>query len=603
MHGNYSASAVALALLVIGLAPIGRASAFPDQPVLSATEIIDSPMYKSPDLPKPTVEWVFPEGAIKLWLEALKRPDAETKYRAADAIARARAQGVKGFESAVNPLLNLLEQPREHPTARVAAARALVALDARNTAPQLLHQLQTADDDLRDVIEPALARWDHRPIRAVWLARCKEAEPRSRQLVLAIQGLALVREEAAVDPLRKLVLSDRAPPVHRLEAARALGQLREAGLEKDAEGLSASTEFVGRLCAVRMLGRHSSPSAIQLLQRLTLDKHPVVAGDAVERLLAVDAKHVVPTLKDILASPDPRLRSLGVAVLFREPSTEHIALLSQRLDDVHPDVRGKAREALRELATKKEWRDLIIARATEALASQSWRSLEQATLLLAQLDHKTAAARFVELLDFAKPEVFVAAAWGLRKLNVPETLPAAAGHIKARVQQLKNPPSDPRAPRLPYNIVDLEMSQLLQFIGTQRYTQADTLLRSFIPRAERGHPAPQESRAAAIWALGMLYEGKNPSDLAALLVERLSDTTSRPPEDFRVRWMSALSLGRMKAKDWLTTIAAQRLTAEPSDDPVSNASGWAVEQITGEKMPPPRTIRKTQRDWFLIPRD
>jgi hypothetical protein len=156
---------------------------------------------------------------------------------------------------------------------------------------------------------------------------------------------------------------------------------------------------------------------------------------------------------------------------------------------------------------------------------------------------------------------------------------------------------------LPYNIVDLEMSQLLQFIGTQRYTQADALLRSFIPRAERGHPAPQESRAAAIWALGMVYEGKNPPDLVALLIERLSDTTSRPPEDFRVRWMSALSLGRMKAKDRLAGIAAQRLTAEPSDDPVSNASGWAVEQITGEKMPPPRTIRKTQRDWFLIPRE
>jgi HEAT repeat protein len=603
MHGIRSAIALALALLVIMLVLAGQASAFPDRSVPSATEIIDSPMYKSPDLPKPTVELVFPEGAIKLWLEALKRPDAETKYRAADAIVRARKQGVKGLEAAVNPLMDLLEQPREHSIVRVAAARALVALDARSAAPQFFQQLQTADDDLRDVIEPALARWDHRPSRAVWLARCKEAEPRSRQLVLAIQGLALVREEEADDPLRKIVLSDRSPPAHRLEAARALGQLRESGLEKDAEGLSASTEFVGRLCAVRMLERHSSPSAIQLLQRLTLDKHSVVAGDAVERLLAVDAKHVVPTLKDILASADPRVRSLGVEVLFRKPSREHIALLSQRLDDVHPEVRGKARQALRELAATKEWRDQVIPRATEALASQNWRSLEQATLLLAQLDHKLVAARFVELLDFGKPEVFVAAAWGLRKLNVPGTLPAAAEHIKARVQQLKNPPSDPRAPRLPYAIVEHELSQLLQFIGVQRYTPADALLRSFIPRASRGNPAPQEARAAAIWALGMLYEGKNPSDLAALLVERLSDTTSRPPEDFRVRWMSALSLGRMKAKDWLSTIAAQRLTAEPSDDPVSNASGWAMEQITGEKMPPPRTIRKTQRDWFLIPRE
>src|SRR5262249_20067036 len=156
-----------------------------------------SPMYKSPDLPRPKVEWVFPENAIKLWLAALARPDAETTYKAADAIARARGQGVKGLETAVTPLLNLLEQPREHSTVLVAAARALVALDARSTAPQLFQQLQSADDDLRDVIEPALARWDYRPMRTTWLARCIDAEPRSRQLILAIQGLGSVREEAA----------------------------------------------------------------------------------------------------------------------------------------------------------------------------------------------------------------------------------------------------------------------------------------------------------------------------------------------------------------------------------------------------------------------
>ena len=61
MKGSCWARAIGCALLVIGLAPAGRASAFPDQPVLSAVEIIDSPMYKSPDLPKPIVEWVQEE--------------------------------------------------------------------------------------------------------------------------------------------------------------------------------------------------------------------------------------------------------------------------------------------------------------------------------------------------------------------------------------------------------------------------------------------------------------------------------------------------------------------------------------------------------------
>ena len=48
------------------------------------------------------------------------------------------------------------------------------------------------------------------------------------------------------------------------------------------------------------------------------------------------------------------------------------------------------------------------------LATPRWRALEQATILLAVLDHKPAAPRLVDLLRFERPEVFVAAAWGLR---------------------------------------------------------------------------------------------------------------------------------------------------------------------------------------------
>lgn len=593
-------TAVAVAL-VLGCPAVAAS----DKPATSQDDIIDSPMYTSPNL-TPRMEMVFPKGARELWLKALQRPEAEVKCKAADAIARAHRQGVNGFEAAVAPLLATLDQPEQHPSVRVAAARALAALDAREAAPELFRHAQAGDSDLRDAIEPVLARWDYRPMRAVWLERLGASAPGQRSLVLAIRGLATVRDEQAVRPLRGLALSERSDAAVRLEAARSLALLRDDGLEHDGETLSADNSpagIVARLVAASLLQRHSSAAAIRLLQHLALDNEPAVSALAIERLLALDAKLVVPSLGSILASPDAKVRALGVEVLFREPTARHIEQLRDRLDEPHPDVRVKARRALHDLAGKNEWRERVLAEAIKALATRQWRCLEQATILLTQLDQKAAARRFIELLNFERPEVFVAAAWGLRNLAVPETLPAAASHIETTMRRLSAPAEGPSARAVPMDMIDHQFSQLNQFLGRHKYSPAEALLRRFIPKPmTSGLPVGSESRAAAVWALGMIHEGKSVPDSAVALEERLNDTTSIPPEDTRVRWMCALTLGRIQAKDAVPSLRRHYPFGQPANDPVNNACGWAIEQITGEKMPP-RTIRKVQRDWFLIPRE
>ena len=47
-------------------------------------ENIDSPMYKAPELPTPTIVEDFPDGAKALWLRALERPEADIKCKAAE---------------------------------------------------------------------------------------------------------------------------------------------------------------------------------------------------------------------------------------------------------------------------------------------------------------------------------------------------------------------------------------------------------------------------------------------------------------------------------------------------------------------------------------
>jgi HEAT repeat protein len=569
----------------------------------ASEEIIDSPMYKSPDIfaprhPPKTVPRLKPSW-LGLWLKALARPEAELRYKAAEAVTLAHQRGIKGLEEAVAPLIAALDRPEQHPAARLAVARALITLEARQAAPSLWKQAQAGSDALRALIEPALARWDYRPARTVWLQRLRDPATPRRSLLLAVEGLEVVREEGAAGPLRKLTRSAEVPAPVRVAAARALGSLRERDLEQDAEQLAADDSARGlgaRLAAAALLRRHGGEQAVRILLRLLGDREPAVVASALRRLLEIDAKLVVPALADLLANRDPSVRSLAVEALFRQPSEAHIRRLADRLDDLHPDVRVKARRALGELAAKEEWRGPVIAEGVRALKTQSWRGLEQASILLTRLDHKPAAGRMVELLWHARPEVGLAAAWGLRKLAVPATLPGVVKYIESARGRLAgiaagNP------------LLDHQLSQLNQFLGNARYGPADAALRKYIPRMVKGS-GPAEARAAAIWALGLIHEGKADPDLVDAVEGRLNDVAPPPPEDFRVRWMSAVTLGRMKAKSALPSLRKHYLAYPENKDYVC---AWAIEQITGERLPPPDPLPpepfQPGGDWFLIPND
>src|SRR5262245_28863433 len=101
-------AAVAFSLFC-SLSPYLPLGVSPCLPLCRADEIIDSPMYKDPDLPMSKMVLVFRGEALDLWLEALKRPDADTRCRAVDAIAVAKRRGVKELQNAVAPLQAALD--------------------------------------------------------------------------------------------------------------------------------------------------------------------------------------------------------------------------------------------------------------------------------------------------------------------------------------------------------------------------------------------------------------------------------------------------------------------------------------------------------------
>jgi HEAT repeat protein len=535
-----------------------------------------------------------------MWLAALERPDADTRSQAAAAIGLAHQRGMKELNVAIGPLVRLLEKQDEHSAVRLAAARTLIILDAREAAPVLFGLIDKGSIELREIIEPALAVWDHKPARAMWLERLSQPPPHRRTLLLAIHALGTVREEKALDGLRTLMLDKESPLPYRLAAARALGDIRPSGFEADAKKLMADGSG---LLAASVLRKHKSDESIKLLQTLAIDGEPGVAVIAVSRLVEIDAALVLPVIDKVLASPDGDVRSFGVDVLFRHPSVPNVALLGKRLVDPHPEVRAKARGHLRQLAAKPELGAAVLEQGQSNIAAADWRGQEQGIYLLTQLDQKKTVDRLFELLASERPEVHVAAGWGIRVLAVPETLPKAHEYIRERHRQLLSKGKSAGSISLTSEAVDRQLSQLVQFFGQARYRAADATLRALLPRGSMPGftPVGGETRAASAWALGWFHEGDPEPALVSLIEGRLTGDPGIGPDDPRLRRMAAVALGRMMAKQSLKELRDRASLDLPMTDHVTSACRWAAFHIMGEPLPKVLPALATQRDWFLTP--
>lgn len=551
-------------------------------------------MDADPLLQAPPPVKYFHSGYKPLWLQTLARPEADLQRTSAETIAQAHIFGFPGLIEARPRLLEILVAEGTHPTARFAAARCLIVLDTRDAAQPLLDAAKRHGADLRQLVEPALGQWKFQPILEVWRPRLTAADTRYRDLLLAIQGIAQMEDGASVPQLLKIVHDPLRSAPARLESARVAGKLQNTGLEPEVAKLTAGSEpsQVNRLCAVNLLSRHDSEAARAALLKLGVDKEPTIAAPALKRLLAINPDLVVPLAADAMLSPDPIVRLHGSEAYAARPNVERVVSLVRLLDDPHPMVRGSVREALY-IHTKTPEFDAVLRPAfTATLAADNWRGQEQAILLLATLDHKAAAPRFIELLQSPRDEVMTTAAWGLKILAIPETLPAALTQAQHQTDTRKGVLA--RAPA-----IDAQVVHLVEMMGLMHYAPAEPLLRLHVPKNQ---DLGQFSRGAAIWALGHLHLDKPDEELAKALAERAADIYSIPPETIHVQVMSTVSLGRMKATSQIPAIR-KLMGGSLSPTRPNMAYRWAINRMTGEEFPALEPFRNSKAGWFVTPLD
>ncbi len=565
-------------------------------PLLSAEgwQPMDLVMFHDPQLELGVPELRLPTGLKALWLQAMARPDAELRRLAADSFALAHQRGMRDLADTYMPLATLLAPLEHDPSVRRAAAHALIQLDARDHASLLADAAKSDGLTMAVQVEPALARWKSDAMRDTWLARLDNPQAGPTYRLMAIAGLGAIGEPQAAKSLRQLVSDTKIVPAERIAAARAMSRIQPAGLVKLATTLAAAEEsptaLLDTLLAIELLQQEDGPESLALLKRFVANASPAIQSGALRRLYAIDPTQVYEFAESAVGSSDSGVRTVGAKALISKKTVASIAPLATLLDDVNPTLRRHVAKSLVELAGEPELREEVITQASMMLETGQWRGLEQAAVVLVLLDHKPAGARLVELLPFERGEVMHAAGWGLRRLAMPEHLPAMLAHAQDAYEGFSNGTMTFESAGSEFKI-----AQLFMAFGQMRYGEAEPLLRKYVPKVTT---LGAYARAAAVWSVGLLNEGKAPQDLTELMIARLADIFSFEPESEVVRQMCAISIGRMKSE---FAVPKLKSLVETDGGYPKRATYWALEQLTGEPSPPPDPNIATFGDWFLIP--
>ncbi len=552
----------------------------------------DLPIYESPDVQSTLDYKDFQAGLLELWMKALQRPDAELKRMVIDSMIIAHQKGLKGVDAIKPDMVALLKSPDQSLDLVRSASNALVVLDSRDHASLLAEVAASYGGSASQIIEPALAKWQSSEMIDQWLARVRDSSSNDTQMILAIQGLGQLKSNESRELLLDHVRNRAEPTSIRLASARSLAMIDAEGLVETATKLAKeSTERnpLGSLLAIEMLATHSSDEASDFLDGLLSEPSTAVQAGALAQLLRIDPQLVERRVDEFVTSVDSSVRTSCARSMLATKKPERVKTLAAMLDDENPSLRREVANGLIEFTKLDGMSDEVITQTSKVLAQDSWRGCEQAIVVLAKLDHRDAGPRFVELLSHDRGEVKVASAWGLAQLRIKELLPDMLEHAQRVYDGFASGEINDNMPGFSDQVAHLFIA-----MGDQRYAAADPLMRLYIPK---NMLIGQHPRPAAIWALGWIHEAAPEEELVKLLLGRLNDVSALEPEMEEVRFMSAISLGRMKAESALPDL---RKYAGPAGGS-ARASAWAIEQLTGEPAPGVPRNRIEIGGWFLSP--
>ncbi len=366
------------------------------------------------------------------------------------------------------------------------------------------------DDPLvRGFVERALIKWKSPAAIETWRRRIKDANLQSDELLIALEGLAVVGGEADVADLQSVLMNHRLSSACKFHAARALGAVVSEGQNGLAERILTSNADQRHLLAALVLSHHSGETTTALKDILENGSASAQVV-AYRTLAAVNSAEAAGYARQMIASSDNSLRRLAIEVLQSQVTADNLKLQSTAITDRNPTIRQLVTHNLLLSASQGE-RESVDAVVTQYLDSKQWTGVEQAILLAARLQDSTSCEKFLELLEHPRPEVNMTAAWALMELGED---PAVLASMMAHALQMTKKLAD----GVPVEETDLiRLSYLHEGFGKNLYRPAYEMLLKYVPKDNFKFGII--SRASAIWALGKMNRDEHNSDLRKRLHE------------------------------------------------------------------------------------
>ena len=170
------------------------------------------------------------------------------------------------------------------------------------------------------------------------------------------------------------------------------------------------------------------------------------------------------------------------------------------------------------------------------MPARPWQQLEQALLLVGTLKHDQFQELCIPLLRHERPEVLVTASWLLHLMPRPAISILAAAEAKKKWTSLAKEEKMTQKLQAAYSL------QLGFLFHVGAYTNEQQMLDISMAQLDKFSPLTTDSRAIAVWSVGMLRKDSMDEELVQNLVSRVFDD-GVPPEFEEVKAGAALAIG------------------------------------------------------------
>jgi HEAT repeat protein len=599
--GYHPAWGILLCLLVLVAAPLSGQE--PRKEVIR--DLKEWPMYSSPTIGRSTEKIVHSPELIPLWMAALKSEELDLQRQAADTIVIARRAGVEGLEKMIPTLMEIARHPEPHPTVLAAVCRALIALDHRPAAPRLLELVKQDQLLLCQLIEPGLTDWKDPGAIQVWRTRLEQPGRSLPLSLLAVRSLGQVEDHASVEALVSLAVNPSLAVSLRIEAAREAGRLapgpRISSVETlRAAGWDGNQRWFNRLVAAWLLFPPPATEAQQqqvlpLAMELALDEEGSVAAVALGSLMSWNVEQVAGLAAQVASHPHAQVRATIAQALLEQINPARVSQLVGFLEDPYEPTRLMVRDGLVELLADETVGPAVAEELVSVRPDLSWRGMEQLLKIMVAVPRVADEAWITTQINHPRPEVFIPAAWAVRRLRITAALPVMLIRVRAAEAQMVNLNLD-LSPYL--DDVMEQVCHIFQAFGEMKYKPAERMVVKSIALNSPFYPF--QVRASAAWAIGIYYEGNPDKRIVGILEARVAHELPQPPEGMIVKRMSAISLARMNSVESIPLLE-QYYYSSPAADYLKWTCAWALSKLGKEMDEKPTTFAVFSSNWFLEP--